>query len=1377
MERINSYLKACDIFAQSPSLGMNHQSAYQSSFGGFTSITTIFLVFLFFSTNFLDYLEGKNIITKQTQVYDNDLSNLQLDDEDFIIALGIEQSNFLSQPYFSVTLQQREYERLDNGSIKKNITQLPLEPCTPERFQKVFQKYGKNFSEDFNHLKLENLLCPKINISMNIGGTFASNYFNFLKIDVAPCNQSLISENSTCASNDILQNQLNKTGAFKVQVYLINKVINPNKIGSDYISVFLDDSSYLSFVPKKLNKYANIYFREYKFKNNLDFYPFNDNQKLNFISIDNTETKEVIDLGTDSDSSFAAFYLRKSPIIISVERNNQSVSDLLSKLGGLLQISLIVMGFIIAAYNKQTMMVELSNKIYEFILDVDEQNKQHQLNLELINNVYEDRQFRHEYYINKEGQQQLIPNSQIKHKSKIFRLFGKGQPEQHIILTDRPTTENNNECINQFSYEHDEKSNQFTQQAIRDHGVLAQKLKCVSGLDYFKKQINLILNRSQPLKFNIQIFLNQLCFKKVFKNSQSVQFYNSALDKINEQLDVFNIMIKINEIDKMKEILLTNSQQLLFNFTSKPIISMEEEKEMPFNRTILEERARNTINETLCDEKNKKLKPKKIYKQFKRTVSLDRDMRIYNRIYRAYDTILQQSSEQNPQHDINKKLIKKLGDEIQAIFKLSKLLDFDGLRRLRANSNNDVFCRNTQNLPEELLSLQRVDVFGQIVFLRMNKQAYYRTKIGGGFSIAVLFIMIYFYSQSLSSFFLKEYLKVVSSNQYEDQIQQIKIDDSEFMIAFKIEQHNFTMSPYFNLTLEQKQYRRNQNGSQIKNSINFPLIPCTLDRFQNTFSKYQIDFKEQFNSLGLDDFLCPQYKYIHKVDKTPLSLWEELTQFLTLQISKCENNEKINCASQQKIDEYLKSMGSFKISIYTINQIINPYKQEYRSVFLDDQIYFTFVPNQINRKANIYFKKYEFLNDQSLMPFNDIEEDTVFQIDLTDIKEMSDIGTSTDQLFATFNFQLNPFKTKFVRNYQKIDELLSNLGGIQQAFFFFIGLIIGLYNRIQFLIELANKLFEFQIDSTLQNRQHQENLELIDEFIQHREDHIHGNSNENIDELENQQMEDKLSPNISQRYNLLNLFVNTGGTQTKNTNYSKTCKETKRQQYKMAEKLKLISGLDYFQKQIIKIIERQKPIHLDFLIFCNYISCGRLFKNNPRVILMNKALYFQNIILSENIQVQLDVHHILLKLNELDKLKEIVLNYKQLLMFNFTPKPQISIENNAAQPSRQLIEEIVKGPGIIENDNFMQPSLQGDYLIYSKIFNAYDDILQQIDTVYANKALIQKLGPELQIVFKLSKIIDIQHKIYNKQRNPTRRGARQEDEEDLCVKMFEQQSQ
>ncbi|CAK79113.1 unnamed protein product (macronuclear) [Paramecium tetraurelia] len=652
--------------------------------------------------------------------------------------------------------------------------------------------------------------------------------------------------------------------------------------------------------------------------------------------------------------------------------------------------------------------------------------------------------------------------------------------------------------------------------------------------------------------------------------------------------------------------------------------------------------------------------------------------------------------------------------------------------------------------------------------------------------------MIYFYSQSLSSFFLKEYLKVVSSNEYEDQIQQIQVDNSEFMFAFKIEQNNFTASPYFNLTLEQKQYRRNQNGQQTKSSFNLPLIPCTIDRFQSIFSKYQNDFEEQFKILGINDFLCPQQNYIQLIDKTQPYLWEEHTQAASFNFLHCKlQNVKI-----------MK-----KWIVHHKKKQMNIQKQwdhlKFQSILLTKQ------QIHINNNIDLSFQMIKFILHSFLIKQIDKPTFTLGNMSLQMIKVQCLLVTSNKILFfKLIKLILKKCRILVHQAIQYLQHLIFNLIHLKQNLQEIIKKLMSCFQiQVEFnkhfsfllaqpqvfttesnvnektiivLIELANKIFEFQIDSTLLNRQHQENLELIDEFMQHRENHIHANSDENINEQDNQQMEEKLSPNISQRYNLLNLFVNTGGTYTKNTTKSKSTREAYRQQYRMAEKLKQMTGLDYFQKQIINIIERQKPIYLDFIIFCNYISCGKLFKNNPRVILMNKAF--------ENILDQLDVHHILLKLNELDKLKETVFNYKQLLMFNFTPKPQINLENNTAQPSRQLIEQIVKSPGITEKEDSLQLvnqkqwsrnyfSLLGDHLIYSKIFNAYDDILQSTDTVYTNKALIQKLGPELQIVFKLSKLIDIQHKIYNRQRNPTRRGAMQEDEEDLCVKMFDQQSQ
>ena len=63
-----------------------------------------------------------------------------------------------------------------------------------------------------------------------------------------------------------------------------------------------------------------------------------------------------------------------------------------------------------------------------------------------------------------------------------------------------------------------------------------------------------------------------------------------------------------------------------------------------------------------------------------------------------------------------------------------------------------------------------MDVFGQNVFLRINKQPYYRTRIGGLISLSVLFVVMYFFLQNLQSFFLKEELKLVTISEYEDSV-------------------------------------------------------------------------------------------------------------------------------------------------------------------------------------------------------------------------------------------------------------------------------------------------------------------------------------------------------------------------------------------------------------------------------------------------------------------------------------------------------------------------------------------------------------------------------------------------------------------------------
>ena len=76
--------------------------------------------------------------------------------------------------------------------------------------------------------------------------------------------------------------------------------------------------------------------------------------------------RDLTELGRDTDTIFATLYLRRSPFTEIINRNYQKVGDLLSYLGGFMQILKVIFGFFIAFYNRTSMLIELSNKLYDF---------------------------------------------------------------------------------------------------------------------------------------------------------------------------------------------------------------------------------------------------------------------------------------------------------------------------------------------------------------------------------------------------------------------------------------------------------------------------------------------------------------------------------------------------------------------------------------------------------------------------------------------------------------------------------------------------------------------------------------------------------------------------------------------------------------------------------------------------------------------------------------------------------------------------------------------------------------------------------------------------------------------------------------------------
>lgn len=80
-----------------------------------------------------------------------------------------------------------------------------------------------------------------------------------------------------------------------------------------------------------------------------------------------------------------------------------------------------------------------------------------------------------------------------------------------------------------------------------------------------------------------------------------------------------------------------------------------------------------------------------------------------------------------------------------------------------------------------------------------------------------------------------------------------------------------------------------------------------------------------------------------------------------------------------------------------------------------------------------------------------------------DIREITELSRK-DNTFAILTIRLSPYITVINRSYKKVSSLLSELGGFIQIVIACAGLLIRRYNHFQFTVDLANNLYQFDLN-------------------------------------------------------------------------------------------------------------------------------------------------------------------------------------------------------------------------------------------------------------------------------------------------------------------------
>ncbi|KAL4476100.1 hypothetical protein ABPG74_009833 [Tetrahymena malaccensis] len=358
--------------------------------------------------------------------------------------------------------------------------------------------------------------------------------------------------------------------------------------------------------------------------------------------------------------------------------------------------------------------------------------------------------------------------------------------------------------------------------------------------------------------------------------------------------------------------------------------------------------------------------------------------------------------------------------------------------------------------------LRKMDIFGTQISLNYNKDNQYRTYFGGIIAaFCIVFISLLCFS-TVKTLFEKSQVTFVQSTTYSVQPDNLYFDHTNFVIAVQYDQPNFVKRPYYNITFEQRHYHRLMDGTTVKNKTSIPLEPCTLDHFINLPS-YGQNWTYTFQLENLQDFLCLKKGTQFQIG----GIFEnEDFYFIKFAVTKCVNstasplkpwNPVCESASVVKSNQNESS----RIRFYLSNNFLNPERAENSITSYIDSILFNVQQGIMYTTANVYLNQQKLITDESILPLPDTNEVDLMQYKLSETWQQTAVGSF--DIFCEIYFRRSYYTTVIHKSYLKLVQVISYIGGFSQVFILISAFLVRKYNGYIFAIELANKLYDFDM--------------------------------------------------------------------------------------------------------------------------------------------------------------------------------------------------------------------------------------------------------------------------------------------------------------------------
>ncbi|EAR89543.2 transmembrane protein, putative (macronuclear) [Tetrahymena thermophila SB210] len=760
LNKFSAFVKDYDLFSRQIGLHMNKNNFYKTSLGGFCSWLVILFIFAFFWSRIASFLNKEEVKVIKNRTFNPDPPYSSLNTERFMFAVNIDQPNqdFLTHPYFNITVKQIVKQKVGNTQVFTR-TDIQLEPCTPDHWNSMSQALA-NFTTLFKSFGTD-FLCPVLGQKMQLQGMWGSDVFQYIEVQVEPCvspNDPNQKWNPVCATQEEVQEQTKKLGFHGINFYHSNYVLNADQ-PTNYFTPYINDKLYFMFVPNKQAQNCDIYFQDIQVITDQSLLPISDFDDIKFLTQENNDVRETTQLFR-IDDKFVTLTLRMSPYVSVINRQYKKASQLLSELGGFIQIVFTCVGILLIKYNNFRFTIDLANNLYQFNSEIKQQQttqrnkkeKTQQSNnyvcqsLGVSPSKQQNSQFFKDMSSIKNGidsqgvkvQKDLALSSSIhfisNQNNEVIAQKCQDNLNQNKINKSIPCINNNNTVKSQTQIELISNQSLGKKFSINQNPTSIQnlgnkekimvvdiKLDIDRPIDKFKRAVFKIIKKSKifldflkndknifvkqftqtqqeritkenyliaqfhkilekPYRFDvgIQYLLHKLSFGYFYNNDYN-HYITKATDMIHSDLDICNILEKLQQIDKIKTIIFNQSQQTIFNFYQKPKINLEKNQN---------QRSPVQISPTEHKKSSKDLKKncfKSLFNQKSEEKIIDQGIlspkinydtvNSYKLLYNSFLKLNSNLSCSFNSSSINKKLIKYLGPELLNIFLQSQSLD------------------------------------------------------------------------------------------------------------------------------------------------------------------------------------------------------------------------------------------------------------------------------------------------------------------------------------------------------------------------------------------------------------------------------------------------------------------------------------------------------------------------------------------------------------------------------------------------------------------------------------------------------------------------------------------------------------------------------